>query len=85
MKVVQSVEVEEKLTAVDSSTTFDCALVHLMEKMKEGGTRERGRWMEMSISTLYGRKRQEEEKKKCRRAVRNEDGSWTLAGRSCAE
>ena len=70
MKVVQSVEEVEKLTAIDSSATFDRAIVQLLEKVKVGSTRGRGRWMEMSISTLYDhlasvrerkRKRQEPE------------------------
>ena len=69
MKLVQSLEEVEKLSAVDSSAAFDRAIVQLMEKVKAGSTRGRGRWMEMSIPTLYDhvgkvrerkRKRQEE-------------------------
>ena len=53
MKLVQSLEEVEKLSAIDSSTAFDQAIVQLMEKVKAGSTRGRGRWMEMSIQTLY--------------------------------
>jgi hypothetical protein len=71
MKLVQSVVEVEKLTAIDSAAAFDRAIVQLIEKVKAGATRGRGRWMEMSIPTLYDylgdvrkrkRKRQEEEK-----------------------
>ena len=72
MKVVQSVEEVEKLTAIDSSATFDRAIVQLLEKVKVGSTRGRGRWMEMSISTLYDhlasvreRKRKRQEPEDC--------------------
>ena len=70
MKLVQSIEEVEKLTAIDSAAAFDRAIVQLIEKVKAGATRGRGRWMEMSIPTLYDylghvrkrkRKRQEEE------------------------
>ena len=72
MKLVQSIEEVERLTAIDSAVAFDSAIVHLIEKVKAGATRGRGRWMEMSIPTLYDylssvrkkkRKRREEEEK----------------------
>jgi hypothetical protein len=53
MKLVQSLEEVEKLSGVDSSAAFDRAILQLMEKVKAGSTRGRGRWMEMSIPTLY--------------------------------
>jgi hypothetical protein len=72
MKLVQSVDEVEQLTAIDSAAAFDRAIVQLIEKVKAGATRGRGRWMEMSIPTLYDylgsvrkrkRKRQQEEEK----------------------
>jgi hypothetical protein len=52
-KLVQTIEDVLTLTAVDSSTFFDRAIVQLMEQLRSGSTRERGRWMEMSVPTLY--------------------------------
>jgi NACalpha-BTF3-like transcription factor len=53
MKVVESVKDVITLSATDSSNAFDGAIVRLMEQVREGSTRGRGRWMEMSIPTLY--------------------------------
>jgi hypothetical protein len=68
MKLVESLENITKLSEIDSSDAFDRAIVELMEQVREGSTRARGRWMEMSVPTLYDhirskrkRKRQEEE------------------------
>jgi hypothetical protein len=69
MKLVESLEGVAKLSETDSSAAFDRAIVALMEQVREGSTRARGRWMEMSIPTLYDhinsmkkkRKRQEEQ------------------------
>ena len=43
------------MSAEQSSAAFDRAIVQLMEKVREGSTRQRGRWMEMSVPTLYNR------------------------------
>jgi hypothetical protein len=43
------------MLAEQSSAAFDRAIVQLMEKVREGSTRQRGRWMEMSVPTLYNR------------------------------
>jgi hypothetical protein len=70
-ELVHSVEEVEKLTTIDSAAAFDRAIVQLIERVKAGATRGRGRWMEMSIPTMDDylgsvrnrkRKREEEEK-----------------------
>ena len=43
------------MSAEQSSAEFDRAIGQLMEKVREGSTRQRGRWMEMSVPTLYNR------------------------------
>ena len=53
MKVVEAVSGLARLSAEESSAAFDTAIVQLMERVREGATRTRGRWMEMSIGTLY--------------------------------
>jgi hypothetical protein len=53
MKVVETAEAVTKLSPVESAAAFDAAIVQLMEKVRTGLTRGRGRWMEMSIGTLY--------------------------------
>lgn len=53
MKLVEAVGDVKKLSAEQSSAAFDKVIVQLMERVKEGSTRTRGRWMEMSIGTLY--------------------------------
>jgi len=37
----------------ESAAAFDEAIVRLFEKLKEGATKTKGRWMEMLIPTLY--------------------------------
>ena len=54
-------------TAEESSVAFDGAIVQLMEKVKAGSTRKRGRWMEMSVATLYKHLKGERDSKKRRR------------------
>jgi hypothetical protein len=68
MKLVAAVEDVLTLAAADSSAFFDRAIVQLMEQVRSGSTQERGRWMEMSVPTLYAhvqkarkRRREEEE------------------------
>jgi hypothetical protein len=51
--VVQLIDGVQMLSADESSAAFDGAIVKLMEKVREGSTQGRGRWMEMSVSTLY--------------------------------
>jgi hypothetical protein len=53
MKLAESIEEVTKLSAEESSAAFDRAIVELMERVKKDSTRGRGRWMEMSIPTLY--------------------------------
>ena len=53
MKLAEDVGDVRKLTAEQSSAAFDTAIVQLMERVKEGSTRTQGKWMEMSIGTLY--------------------------------
>lgn len=69
MKLVEACEDVMRLDREQSSTLFDQAIVQLMERVKAGSTRERGRWMEMSVPTLYAhilkvRKRKREEEAK---------------------
>jgi len=66
MKLVQTLEDVLKLSSVDSSTYFDRAIVQMMEQLRAGSTKERGRWMEVSVPTMYAlihqvRKRKREE------------------------
>jgi hypothetical protein len=70
MKLLEAGEDVVRLSRDQSSTLFDQAIVQLMEKVKTGLVRERGRWMEMSVPTLYAhilrarkRRREEEEQK----------------------
>ena len=68
---MESLEGVAKLSETDSSAAFDRPIVAFMEQVREGSTRARGRWMEMSIPTLYDhvnsmkkkRKRQEEQQR----------------------
>jgi hypothetical protein len=53
MKLVETAEGVARMSATESAAAFDGAIVQLMEKVKAGSTRGRGRWMEMSIGTLY--------------------------------
>lgn len=53
MKLVGKMEDLLKLSSNESSTYFDQAIVQLMEKVRAGSTEQRGRWMEMSVHTLY--------------------------------
>ena len=53
MKAVEAAADVTRLSAEEWSSKFDAAIVQLMEKVKEGSTRTRSRWMEMSIGTLY--------------------------------
>ena len=54
-------------TAEESSVAFDGAIVQLMEKLKAGSTTRRGRWMEMSVATMYKHLKGERDDKKRRR------------------
>jgi hypothetical protein len=76
MKLVQSIEDVEKLSATESAEAFDKAIVQLMEQVRVGSTRGKRRWMEMAVPTLYAlvgptRKRRREE----RREQRGVEGS----------
>jgi hypothetical protein len=73
MQLVHSLEEVEKLSAVDSSAAFDRTIVQLMEKVKAGSTRGRGRWMEMSIPTLYDHVRKVRERKRKRQEAGDEE------------
>jgi hypothetical protein len=54
-KVAETAEGVARLSATESAAAFDGAIVQLMEKVKAGSTQGRGRWMEMSIGTLYNK------------------------------
>ena len=53
MKAVETVEAVTKLSASESASAYDAAIVQLMEKVKPGVTRGSSRWTEISIGTLY--------------------------------
>ena len=53
MKAVETVEAVTKLSANESASAYDAAIVQLMEKVKPGVTRGSSRWTEISIGTLY--------------------------------
>jgi hypothetical protein len=54
MKVVETVAEVRRLSAEESSAAFDLAIVQLMERVEEGSTQDRSRWMEKSVATWYG-------------------------------
>ena len=74
MQLVRTLQDVLTLSAEQSSSLFDRAIVELMNTVRTGSTHERRRWMEMSVSTLYAlvlkhrnrrkRRRQEEEEEK---------------------
>jgi hypothetical protein len=77
MKLVAAVEDVQTLSAADSSAFFDRAIVQLMEQVRSRSTEERGRWMEMSVATLYAyvqrtRKRRREEVEREREILQEE-------------
>lgn len=80
MKLAQSLEEVEKLSADDSSAAFDCAIVRLMKKVKAGSTRRQGRWMEMSILTLYDHVRSVRGRKQRRQEEEAQTGRLAAAG-----
>ena len=53
--VVESAEGIGRLSEDEATTAFTRAFAALMEQLKVGATRRRGRWMESSIATLYDR------------------------------
>jgi len=67
MKTVETVTEVRRLSAEESSAAFDTAIVQLMERVREGSTRTRGRWMEMSIGTLYNHLKGERGQRKRKR------------------
>ena len=75
MKVVEAAVDVTKLSAEASSTAFDAAIVRLMEKVRQGSTRGRGRWMEMTPATLYNHLKGLRQQQKERRKRRREDES----------
>ena len=84
LKVVDSVKDVVTLSAADSTAAFDRAIVKVMEQVKEGSTRGSGRWMEMSIATLYDhinammirtQQRTKQSRKRKPQAVREEEES----------
>jgi hypothetical protein len=53
MQLVASLRDVQTLAAAESMTFFDQAIVALMEKIAPGSTRQRTRWTEQCIPTLY--------------------------------
>jgi len=76
-----------------STAAFDGAIVKLIEKMKEGATKAKGRWMEMQIPTLYSytqrlrkeRKRQRDEEQQQARQVAARSGDQASPGQALAK
>lgn len=80
MKEVQSIDDVQRLSQSASADSFDRAIVQLMEQVREGSTRGRRRWMEMSVPTLYAlvrpirkRRREEERRQKEEKRLRKGD------------
>jgi len=92
---LQSLDAVLRMSAEESSAAFDAAIVQLMEKLKQGSTQGKGRWMEMSVSTLYdllckakavsGRKRKLDEQQQRRQQQEQAAGEAEEAGSSEAE
>jgi hypothetical protein len=77
MRLVRAMEDVLALNAGDSSTLFDQAIVVLMDKLRAESTRERRRWMEMSVPTLYALVLKDRSRRKRRReeeGVEQEEG-----------
>ena len=53
MELVDSTEGIGRLSEEEATSAFTAAIAALMEQLKPGATRRRGRWTEMSIPTLY--------------------------------
>ena len=53
MDMAAAAEDVTKWSADESSVAFDNAVVRLIEEVDEGATHGRGRWMEMTIGTVY--------------------------------
>ncbi len=66
MKLVTTSDDVLKLNLADSSGHFDQAIVFWMEHLRARSTQQRGRWMELSIPTLY------ELKQKCKKRAREQ-------------
>ena len=75
MKAVQAEEELSKLSVEQSAAAFDAAIVQLMERVRAGSTRGRGRWMEMSIGTLYNYLKPVREERKAKKRKRDEDAA----------
>jgi len=67
MEMVHTAEEVTRWSADESAVAFDGAIVQLMEKVRAGSTQRRGRWMEMSVATLYKHLKGERDDKKRRR------------------
>ena len=71
MDMAAAAEDVTRWSADESSVAFDNAVVRLIEEVDEGATHGRGRWMEMTIGTVYkklkhrlGDKRKEKKRKR---------------------
>ena len=67
----------------ESAVAFDEAIVRLIEKLKAGATRTKGRWMEMQIPTLYNHTAPLRRERK-RKRKRPQDGDEGDAQQSAA-
>jgi hypothetical protein len=80
MKIVEVAEDVMKLSAEASSAAFDDAIVWLMEKARQGSTRGRGRWMEMTPATLYKYLKRRHQRKRKRGNSQAADDESEAAG-----
>ena len=67
MEMAHTVDDVTRWSAAESSVAFDSAIVQLVEKLKVGATKKRGRWMEMAVTTLYKYTSKEQQAAKRRR------------------
>jgi hypothetical protein len=83
--LVQSLQDVQTLSAADSSAFFDQAIVQLMEQLKAGSTKERGRWMEITVPTLYAHVLRVRKRKRRREEIQEgEEGCEETAGSAAA-
>ena len=67
MRLVESKESIGRLCEEDATSVFTRAWAALMEQLKPGSTQRRGRWTELSISTLYEHVLRNKQERKRRR------------------
>jgi hypothetical protein len=67
MQLVPTTEDVQTLSAADSSSHFDRAIVVLMDQLRSRSSQERSRWMEISVPRLYDLVLKDRDRRKRRR------------------